>query len=1615
MISVQHNLPAMNANRTYGTNVSSKQKSAEKLSTGYRINRAADDAAGLKISEKMRQQIRGLARGKRNAHDGVSWLKTGDGALQEAHDIVQRMNELAVQSLNDPYNPEDREAMEQEFYQLQKELDRIGQNTQFNNKNIFNEHEKTYYQCEGGRQWDMGDMHVVLNGLNDLVFVYRSPESSPQKTFAVTVPPGEYTTQELLDEIDTVLSVVNDPDFDIEFTEEGYVNGNFEGGEIIDAITGGLSYLLYDKFGGGGIGALIGTTIFPDEDAELKITAGQNDEMTFTIQDVHGGGQQKKTVKIPQGSYNRQQLIGLLNDQLKDTTVKAVAEGTGIMLTSEESIVTGFKGNMFKIDGGEYTSVFYDNVKYGEVKKEHAVFTGGYVLTTDSRDVEHQGFVIEEGKNDVLTLQPNKMPNPVDLKLDPGTYNADEMVEKLNDLFVENGLELTAKKIETRSDIYSPVDYKYVYFEGIQITSKIKGVDSEVNIDETCSAFDTLFKGRIYNQYGAQAVITNETRNDSDAYYSGSKILSGISDDQPLKLNSGKSFSLTLKDTDSASSTTYTITLPKDTYTRAGDIITDINKEIQKIPYYNSKVEAVLQPNGSIAIRGISGQRMDTVSVGTTGAYKDLFVGTSIRYYPTTQTGTGSLTLESDTGKGDANFMNITVDGKEYRVSFDGDNNPDLDKIKDAINDQLKAKKELNKFQDKEAYGSSSDKFFACSGKGSSYTERWEGSAVGNSKHQEGLVGSYEYNNPAVLELKTMLKDQMEIDSKNNLIELTLNGTTKQVKLDDGSYTPDSLCVELQKKIDQEFGTGWGGAQVALEGNRFAITCRLPQGKDGSTTSISCSTDTSSFLSYLNTTKKPAVCMTTLKLDSNITIDDTCNTFHFTYEEGGNSQEIDFKLNPGTYSQLGIVGQINAQLKDKDIGVTASLSNGKLVLTSRAEGSDVSIKYDTTTGGSSAKVLYGKGDLPAEIIINDRPIQSSITIGSSNRDFFVTIGTEKKQLLLDEGTYNRADFVQMLNKKMGTVGGEAFLYGNYLGLRTQAAGSDQHISMVYEEGTSLEEIYGSTVTPGVKAETVGNKIKLTAVDEKGNTMSSRISVSSGTSAGLVKPRKEVRELSPSVYGGYHSTIHSKMDGVDLAEPIEINQWNNDLSFQFRNNGSWMNVNITVDNGTYTYDTLKKQVQEKLDAKVGAGIIKVSVDGGGVVLTAANPGSGYQFSKNPSPGGDFYWKVMCECKLADIDMDPKDSDGTQDVEAYTIGRKNIRDGAEIIKDVSDEFSFDLTYGGACHTISLKLDDGHYSADALISELQKKIDEQLEKEGLKKGLIKAQIGGISSGVAGNDDENALNLSIVKEIDAPAEGEFIIDGVTGGAAFEIFYQTKGELRPAYIAGTKDISQGVEIGPENNELSFKVDNETFHITLDDGQYTPEEIVDEMNQKFDGGGVPLVAKLDEGKVKIYHKKLGQHEIKEVSGSGKKDILFNENGEKDRENLHIQLSGNVNDHIDLPDSVFSSSRLGINTITIGKPRYAEKALVRLQEAVNKISSVRSDMGTVQNRLEHIIANNMNQEENMQAAESRIRDADIAQQVVELARSNILMRVGEAMLAQTKNMNQDVMKIMDLLH
>lgn len=219
---VQHNLTAMNANRMLGLTTGKQTKATEKLSSGYRINRAADDAAGLSISEKMRKQIRGLDQASTNAEDGVSCVQTAEGALNEVQDMLQRMNELAVQAANGTNSQSDRAYIQSEIDQLITEIDRVSETTKFN---------ETYLLKGDG----VGGKYVDMGAIDDSNCTSLSVKNNQS---------GDVTGQDYKTDRDAVLVAGNDVKYGKNATETIVVAGmayDLKEYKDLDELAGAIS------------------------------------------------------------------------------------------------------------------------------------------------------------------------------------------------------------------------------------------------------------------------------------------------------------------------------------------------------------------------------------------------------------------------------------------------------------------------------------------------------------------------------------------------------------------------------------------------------------------------------------------------------------------------------------------------------------------------------------------------------------------------------------------------------------------------------------------------------------------------------------------------------------------------------------------------------------------------------------------------------------------------------------------------------------------------------------------------------------------------------------------------------------------------------------------------------------------------------------------------------------------------------------------------------------------------------------------------------------------------------------------------------------------------------
>ena len=254
---VQHNMQAMNANRMLNITTGAQSKSTEKLSSGYRINRAADDAAGLTISEKMRKQIRGLDQASTNAQDGVSSVQTAEGALTEVHSMLQRMNELAVQASNGTNADSDRQAIQDEIDQLTTEIDRVAETTKFNEIYLLkgdNSSTKNVYM----NGHDAGLKGTLTDGAKKATFTMDTLEAGDKVTIAgkeYTIGSTKTDAEALLDKADAAATAAG-------------------AGNSVDVEIDGTKYTITFKAGGNTIADAAGNTVADLKALKDKVAAG---------------------------------------------------------------------------------------------------------------------------------------------------------------------------------------------------------------------------------------------------------------------------------------------------------------------------------------------------------------------------------------------------------------------------------------------------------------------------------------------------------------------------------------------------------------------------------------------------------------------------------------------------------------------------------------------------------------------------------------------------------------------------------------------------------------------------------------------------------------------------------------------------------------------------------------------------------------------------------------------------------------------------------------------------------------------------------------------------------------------------------------------------------------------------------------------------------------------------------------------------------------------------------------------------------------------------------------------------------------------------------------------
>ena len=334
---VQHNMQAMNANRMLNVTTGAQSKSTEKLSSGYKINRAADDAAGLSISEKMRKQIRGLDQASSNAQDGVSAVQTAEGALTEVHSMLQRMNELAVQAANGTNSESDRQSIQDEIDQLTTEIDRVAETTKFN---------ETYLLKggEGTKKINLGAHDAGLkgkltdNGDGTATFVMDTLKDGDK----VSIGGKEYTIGSTVDQAKALIAQPASGTVDVKIGDKSFKITNT--GEVQDA-AGNKLYV--KSANGAGAAATFSTTAELTTESQFHKTTPDTGTLTdnnvvtvANLKDYVAGG-----VKVTVGTNTALAMTDADGDKIDDNNTAVISKEKAYQLAAQELLAANKIGD----------------------------------------------------------------------------------------------------------------------------------------------------------------------------------------------------------------------------------------------------------------------------------------------------------------------------------------------------------------------------------------------------------------------------------------------------------------------------------------------------------------------------------------------------------------------------------------------------------------------------------------------------------------------------------------------------------------------------------------------------------------------------------------------------------------------------------------------------------------------------------------------------------------------------------------------------------------------------------------------------------------------------------------------------------------------------------------------------------------------------------------------------------------------------------------------------------------------------------------------------------------------------------------------------------------------
>ncbi|MER1984465.1 MAG: flagellin [Solibacillus sp.] len=1035
---IHANLSALNTQNRMKANQTNLTKTLEKLSSGYKINRASDDAAGLTISEGMRAQIRGLNRAALNAQDGLSYATTSDAVVQETAHILHRMRELTVQALNDTNTVEDRKLIQEELDQLKGSIQNISEDTRYNDTlKAVEPHESSYGMLEGIRVFD--GPAIIKEGINDELSF-----SANGQTTTIKIPSGKYDPVELLvDEIDTILMEKNE-NIIVSLTKDKRLAVQIENAPDIAKIKGNGSSLFFDYEIGNKPGMIIGTTDYSTGDQKLTITAGKNDTLSFYI-----GPTNEVSITFQAGRYTRDEIIATINQHIQGTGAEASAYGEkNISISSDTYSVTGLNGNMFKVD--EHSSVIYDNVFYGNVDKTQSYFYSAKQLpNTITLNDPSSSFTIQGYTKGLAPKQ-----------LQINLFESGETAPKT---FTKDGLLTFIQEKLDAADMAAKVSLKSGY---LHMESELWGSNYDVRITNYGNTKEVemgIFCEKMSSTYPVTAVQGGNSAASIQGNYSANRepmIISPTNNELKLKVDN----------------TEYTLTIPDGSYT-VQQMKDFLNSElatnglntvsVDSVGYFNrqaftlSSATQTIQLVNSSALNTIFGGESISSPIpqqGTTGAIKYPQEGTvgapEIEQLPATVVGQVSISSGLFVNNGN-NKLNFKVNGAAQSIQL--------------ANGYYTKETLLTELEQKLANTGVEASFdgnylkLTTINKGQGVTLR-EVSGLGMdlisvtgapttaaspTVTTTALTGYIEFkNNPPTM---------IEIDATNNKMSFnfTDNGvsTTVNLEIPEGSYKP----LEMIAQLNTALAINYSGVDATFKQNGVNDFNRFSLVADGPGNQYQITNMSGGLYKDLFTTRyytavpmqiggysnvAEAYTVGRQPLDETVEIFPSTNdvlTFDVKYK--GSDYTIDVQLPPSNYTPTNLASTFNAQLKKQlvdaglpedllsaQIGVqnnNQNISNAdKFVLVARekTDGRDDNgeLVIDGIRGSAAYTFFYQSSGIPKPSYvtgIND--LSAGLVIEKDKNDqLSIDVDNQTYHLTFPEGAYNAEQLLDIINTEL---------------------------------------------------------------------------------------------------------------------------------------------------------------------------------------------------------------------------------------------------------------------------------------------------------------------------------------------------------------------------------------------------------------------------------------------------------------------------------------------------------------------------------------------------------------------------------------------------------------------